>query len=124
MQPMSDLVRERVERIIVENEMLRAGFAAFPYLVMKDKTLSIGARMTYAFLLMYAWQDERCFAGQKKMAEDMGVSTRQLRRYLTDLREAGYVKIERKDKRFNNTYVLLDRKQPTKLKAKQASHRS
>ena len=115
MEAIGDLVKKKVERIIVENKMLRAGFAAFPYLVMKDTELSVGARLTYAFLLMYAWQEGNCFAGQKTMAENMGVSERQLRRYLIELKKAHYIRIERKDRRFNNTYILLE-KQPSKLK--------
>ncbi len=121
MQRAGDLARTRVERIIVENEMLRSGFAAFPYLVMRDKTLSTGSRLTYAFLLMYAWQEGSCFTGQQKMGEDVGVSRAQIQRYLYELRDAGYIRIERKDKRYNNTYIILDKK-PTKLRAKKAAY--
>jgi predicted ArsR family transcriptional regulator len=88
---------------------------------MRDKSLTVGARLAYAFLLMYAWQEDSCFAGQVKMAQEMGVSERHLRRFLTELRDTGYINIERKDKRFNNTYIILD-KQPTKLKRKFARH--
>lgn len=123
MHQIGALVKARVERIIVENELLRAGFAAFPYLVMKDKALSLGARMTYAFLLMHAWQEGSCFPGQVKLAEEMGVSERQLRRYLYELSENAYIRIERTDKRFNNTYIILDKK-PSKLKAKNARFRA
>lgn len=115
MQALGALVKERVERIIVENELLRSGFAAFPYLVMRDKAVSLGARMTYAFLLMYSWQEGSCFPGQQKMANQMGVSERQLRRYLYELSASGYIRIERTDKRYNNTYIILDKK-PSKLK--------
>ena len=117
MEQIGDLVRNRVDRIIVENEMLRAGFAAFPYLVMKDKHLSMGARLTYAFLLMYAWQEGSCFPGQEKLAEGMGISRAQVQRFLYELRDVAYIAIERRDKRFNNTYTILD-KRPTKLKKK------
>lgn len=55
------------------------------------------------------------------MAGDMGVSERHLRRYLTELKEAGYIKVERKDKRYNNTYIIVDRKKPSKLKVKKAA---
>lgn len=115
MERIGDIARKRVEHIVVENELLRAGFAAFPYLVMRDKSLSPGARLTYAFLLMYAWQEGSCFTKQAIMSETMGVSSRQLQRYLYELREAAYIRITREDKRFNNTYILLD-KRPTKLK--------
>lgn len=112
----TDLLQSRVDRVLIQSDMLRSGFAAFPYLVMRDKTLSLGARMTYAFLLMYAWQEGSCFAGQKKLAEELGVSERHLRRFLTELKEANYIIVERKDKRYNNTYIILDRKKPTKFK--------
>jgi len=112
----ANLLQSRVDRVIIQSEMLRAGFAAMPYLVMRDKTLSIGARMTYAFLLMYAWQEGSCFAGQEKLAEDMGVSRAQIQRYIYELRDTNYIEVERKDKRYNNTYVILDRKKPFKLK--------
>ena len=72
--------------------------------------------MAYAFLLMYAWQEGSCFAGQEKLAEDMGVSRAQIQRYIYELRDAKYIVVERKDKRYNNTYIILDRKKPFKLK--------
>ena len=123
MERIGEIAKKRVERIIVENELLRAGFAAFPYLVMRDKKLSTGARLTYAFLLMYAWQEGSCFTKQESMAEMMGVSSRQLQRYLYELRETGYILISREDRRFNNTYVLLDKK-PTKLRKRPAHRRA
>ncbi|MEZ4672569.1 MAG: hypothetical protein R3E39_32105, partial [Anaerolineae bacterium] len=68
MEPLSNsLLQSRFDRVVIQSEIMRSGFAAFPYLVMRDKALSIGARMTYAFLLMYAWQEGSCFAGQKKL---------------------------------------------------------
>lgn len=118
MQQINGLVQQRVDHVVIQNQILNSGFAAFPYLVMKDKTLSLGARMTYAFLLMYAWQEGSCFAGQETMAKDMGISRAQVQRNLYELRDAEYIKVERKDKRYNNTYLILDRKKPSKFKAK------
>jgi biotin operon repressor len=116
----TDFLKSRVDRVIIQNELLRSGFAALPYLVMRDKTVSIGARMTYAFLLMYAWQEGSCFAGQEKLAEDMGVSRAQIQRYIYELRDTHYIAVERKDKRYNNIYIILDRKKPFKLKNRKA----
>lgn len=116
MQGLGNLIRQRVERVIIENEMLRAGFAALPYVVLRDTRLSIGARLTYAVLLSYAWQEDSTFVGQAKMAKDMGISDRQLQRYLYELRDSNYIEISREDRRFNNTYIIKDVK--TKLKHK------
>lgn len=101
-------IRQRFEQVIVENEMLRAGFAALPYLVLRDTRLSIGARVTYAVLLMYAWQEEACFAGQEKMSKDIGVSDRQVRDYLKELRDHGYIRIKRQGLNRPNLYYILD----------------
>ena len=117
MQQFGPSLKQRFDQIIFENRMMQAGFAAFPYQVMKDKALSIGARLSYAFLLMYGWQEGSSFAGQTQMAESMGISDRHLRRFLTELKEVGYIRIERQDKRFNNVYVILD-KPISKLKAR------
>ena len=106
MQNIGDLVKNRVERIIIEDEILRAGFAAFPYLVMNDTGLSIYARFTYAMLLQFAWQEGETFPKQKTLADRIGVSIRQVRRYLCELKKGGFIQIERKDKRFNNTYII------------------
>lgn len=111
-----NLLQSRFDRVVIQSELLRSGFAAFPYLVMRDKSLSVGARMTYAFLLMYAWQEGSCFAGQEKLAEEMGISRAQVQRYIYELRDTKYIDVERKDKRYNNTYIILDRKKPTKFK--------
>ena len=116
MKKAGDLARERVNQIIIENETLKAGFAALPYLVMDDLRLSLGARMTYAYLLKFAWQEGSTFVSQATLAKHMGLGKRQLQRYLRELLETGYLAIERKDKRFTNTYILKDIR--SKLKAR------
>jgi hypothetical protein len=107
-------LRERFEQIVVENEMLRAGFAALPYKVLRDTRLSAGARISYAVLLSYAWQDEATFAGQARMATDVGVKQRQLRTYLKELEHHGYIRIKRQGLNKPNLYYILDVK--TKLR--------
>ncbi|MEZ4672601.1 MAG: helix-turn-helix domain-containing protein, partial [Anaerolineae bacterium] len=69
-----------------------------------------------------AWQEGSCFAGQKKLAEELGVSERQLQRYLYELRDTHYIEVERKDKRYNNTYIILDQNKPFKLKQGRTKH--
>jgi len=114
MEQIGRSVEERYETIIIENEMLRAGFAALPYMVLRDKRLKVGARLSYAILLSYAWQDGSTFAGQTRMAEDLGVSVRQLRDYLKELERFGYIRIKRQGLNKPNLYYILDVK--TKLK--------
>jgi hypothetical protein len=105
-----------VNQIIIENEMLRAGFAALSYMVLRDTRISVGARLACAVLLSYAWQDEACFAGQQKMARDMGVSERHLRRFLEELEDAAYIRIRRQELNRPSLYYILEVR--TKLKRK------
>lgn len=116
MESVGEMVKKRLERIIIEDEILRSGFAAFPYLVMNDKSISICARFTYAMLLQFAWQEDKTYPKQQTLADRIGVSTRQVQRYLNELREAGYIVIERTDKRFHNTYII--KKVRSKLRKK------
>jgi Helix-turn-helix domain len=121
MEYAGNLFRERLDRIVVENEMLRAGFAAFPYVVLRDTRLSVGARLAYAVLLSYAWQEGSCFPGQLRMAKDMGITDRHLRRFLVELREVGYVVWRKTMPWGTNTYVLVDVKSKLKAKRTRAS---
>jgi len=114
MEQIGRSLKERFDQVIIENEMLRAGFAALPYMVLRDKRLKIGARLGYAILLSYAWQDGSTFAGQTRMAEDLGVSVRQLRDYLKELEHFGYIRIKQQGLNKPNLYYILDVK--TKLK--------
>src|SRR3990172_11691668 len=77
--------------IVVLNESLKHGFTQLPRYVLKDKRLSFGARLTYAVLLSYAWQENSCFPGQERMAGDLGTSGRSIRRFLQELKLREYV---------------------------------
>jgi hypothetical protein len=124
MQKAGELARKRVERILIEDEMLRAGFAAFPYLVMNDTMLSVGARFTYAILLQFAWQQEETFPKQETLARRIGISARQVRRYLAELKRADYIQIKRRDKRYNNTYIIKKVRSKLRKKTKYQAERT
>jgi hypothetical protein len=94
--------------IIIENEALRHGFTQIPNYVLRDKNLSLGARLVYTMLLSYAWQEERCFPGQARLATDLGVDERSVRRYLVELRDSGYVDWDQRGLGKTNVYYILD----------------
>jgi hypothetical protein len=114
MDSVGALLKQRYDQIVFESEMLKAGFAAFPYIVLTDIRLSPGARVAYGVLLKYGWQERACFPGQKKMAADIGVGERQVRNYLTELVSYEYIRIKRQGLNRPNLYYILDVK--TKLK--------
>lgn len=94
--------------IVVLNEALKHGFTQLPNYVLKDKTLSFGARLAYAVLLSYAWQQDRCFPGQARMAQDLGTTDRSIRTFLTELKERGYITWKQQGLNKPNIYYILD----------------
>src|SRR3989304_3984496 len=94
--------------IVVLNEALRHGFTQLPRYVLKDKRLSFGARLTYAVLLSYAWQEDRCFPGQERMAKDLGTTDRSVRNFLKELKGHGYIDWKQRGLGKPNIYYILD----------------
>ena len=66
--------------IVGADPATRYGFTQVPNFVLTNKDLSVGAKLSYAMLLKYAWADDACFPGQQKLAEDMGSGERSVRK--------------------------------------------
>lgn len=93
------------------------GFTQVPNFLLKSKALSAGDKMTFAMLLSYAWQHDYCFPGQARLADDLGLDERSVRRHLTALQANGLLSIERRGQGKTNVYIL-------NLKPKSNSRRS
>ena len=114
--------------IIIEDPLLKKGFIQLPLLILKNPTLSFGAKLTYALLLSYAWQNPSCFPGQSRLASDLGVSDRSIRQFLSEL-SPHYISIKRRGLGKSNTYLIKqlkksspDRKPASALDRKPASY--
>src|SRR6202158_6186651 len=66
------------------------GFTQVPNFLLKSKKLSAGDKMTFAMLLSYAWQNDFCFPGQLRLAEDMGLHETNVRKHLKSLQANGF----------------------------------
>ena len=119
MESIKDIIKE--DTVVILNEALKRGFTQLPNYVLRDDKLTFGARLAYAVLLSYAWQENSCFPGQDKMAKDLGTSRRSINSYLKELKDAGYIDWKRRGLTKTNIYYILDYK-PFKLDEKQASH--
>ena len=82
------------------------GFTQVPNHVLESSKISPGAKLTYAMLLKYAWQNNYCFPGQERLAKDMGSGTRSIVRYVQELENRGFVKIIRRGQGKPNIYEL------------------
>ncbi|MDR3558741.1 MAG: helix-turn-helix domain-containing protein, partial [Candidatus Pacebacteria bacterium] len=84
-----------------------------------------------AMLLSYAWQNDYCFPGQERLADDLGVTDRSVRTNLKALEEQGLLVIKRRGQGKTNIYELNltarsstknpDRKNTSGLERKKAS---
>jgi biotin operon repressor len=102
-----------IGEIIERNIILRGadvlstkGFTQVPNHILDNGKLSPGAKLTYAMLLKYAWQNDYCFPGQERLAKDMGVSDRSVRTYLQELEKADFVAIKQRGLGKPNLYEL------------------
>ena len=84
------------------------GFTMVPNELLRDTSLSRDARLTWIALKSHAWQDPECWPGQETLARELGVSVRQVRRYLTELEEAGLVETVQQGRGRPNRYRVPD----------------
>ena len=82
------------------------GFTQVPNFVLTQKELTVGAKLAYAMLLKYAWEDKACFPGQVTLAADMGAAERSIRTYLKELETGGLLEIEQRGLGKTNLYRL------------------
>ncbi len=96
--------------VILQDESLRVfegGFTSIPNRILQNTGLSLGARMSYAMLLKYAWQRDFCFPAQEQIATDLGVTDRSVRTFLNELRGHGLIDWKRQGFHRPNVYYIL-----------------
>ena len=86
--------------------LTKKGYTLVPNFLLDDKQLSAGAKLAYVMLLKYAWQNDRCFPGQARLAQDIGVSERYVRNCLRELETRKLVSIKRRGQGKSNVYTL------------------
>ena len=96
-----------MEKILqIRDAVLRPGFTQIPNQVLRDNKLSSDAKILYALLLSYAWQQGYCYPGQETLAKDMECNIRTAQRYLTALQQRGLIASERRGLTKTNIYFI------------------
>lgn len=83
------------------------GFTQISNAILRDASLSAGARLTYAMLSSFAWQSDECWVGQKKLGDLVGVKERAIRGYLEELERVGLLEITQRGLQKPNLYTLF-----------------
>ena len=93
--------------IFILPKSLRHGFAQMPRPVLRYPGLSLNSKATYCLLLSYAWQDNFCFPGQDKMAQELGITGRSVRKYLAELKKHKLIDWKKRGYSKTNNYYIL-----------------
>lgn len=68
------MLKEKTIQLATDNPVVQGGFTQTPNFILKDRTLSMGAKVTYSLFLSYAWHNDSCFPGQERLANDLGIT--------------------------------------------------
>ncbi len=96
------------DTLLLEDQSLRYGFVQLPKLVLYARNLSRDAKLLYAILLGYAWQERRCFPGYNRLCDDMQASENAVRKYMRELEAMDLLRQKRRGLGKTNIYTLLD----------------
>jgi len=93
-------------KLNTSDPIARYGFTQLPNFILKNPDISIGAKTTYALFISYAWHNNFCFPGQKRLAEDMGMGIASVNRFIKELENCGLIEIERRGQGKTNLYTI------------------
>jgi len=105
--PTSDFIPE-VGTLVLEDQSLRYGFVQLPKQILWARNISRDAKMLYAVLLGYAWQEDQCYPGYPRLCADMGASENMVRKYMRELEAVGLLRQKRRGQGRTNLYTLPD----------------
>lgn len=106
MRNIGDILRERNIVLKGADVLTTNGFTQVPNHLLKSEKVSPGAKLAYAMLLSYAWQNDYCFPGQERLAKDMGSGVRSVVRYIQELEKNEFLKVKRQGQGRSNLYEL------------------
>ena len=117
LQKLSDIAHFKHEQNILLqgfDPVSAGGFTQVPNHLLNNKDLTAVAKLVYAKLLSYAWNNNLVFPGQETMAEDIGSSKSTVNRGIQELEEKGWLEIQRRGQGKTNLYVLTHTVKPKK----------
>lgn len=98
---------EREKTLQIRGKTFRE-FVPLPVSILRSNQISDGAKLLFADLLSYAWFNAECFPGQDKLAQDLGVSPRWIRKLLTELEKIKLISCKQRGLSKTNIYTIND----------------
>lgn len=113
MKEIGELLKEKNLKLDTPNPVLQGGFTQVPNFILRNGELSVGAKVTYAMFLSYAWNNDSCFPGQDRLADDMGMSRSRVTEFVGELERMGLISIQRRGQGKTNIYTVHFQVKPT-----------
>ena len=109
MESLQNTVNEKLQNLILKgfDPVSAHGFIQVPRVILTNTELTIYAKLVYSMLLGYAWEKDRCFPGQEKLAEDLGISRDSVIKGIKELEDKGYLESKRRGLGKTNLYTLM-----------------
>ena len=82
------------------------GFTQLPNFILRNPDISIGAKTTFALFLSYAWNNNRCFPGQERLAQSLGMSIGSVSAFIKELEACNLIEITRRGQGKTNLYEI------------------
>lgn len=101
-----DVIKKRQISFEGADILTLQGFTQVPNAILTSEKISVGAKLTYAVLLKYGWQDGYAYPGQDKLAKDMGAGQRSVTRWISELESADYLEVRRQGLGKPNQYIF------------------
>jgi hypothetical protein len=99
-----EILKERNIELATRDPVARGGFTQVPNFILRDGTLSLGAKVAYSMFLHFAWNNDSCFPGQDRLAHHMGMSVSRVNEYIKELEAGGLIEIKRRGQGKTNLY--------------------
>ena len=94
--------------LAVASAALRGGFVLLPRTLLHAPGLSRDAKLLYAVLLSYAWQQGSCFPGYERLQADLQCSVNSVTKWMQELQDARLVTRRRRGQGKTTLYTLHD----------------
>lgn len=117
---MNELIREKNIELATTDPVVRGGFTQVPNFILRNPELSAGAKVVYAMFLSYVWNNDFCFPGQERLAQDLGMSRSRVTEFVSELSRSGLVTIQRRGQGKVNFYIVNSRVKGTVRRPRRA----
>jgi biotin operon repressor len=106
MEHISDAIKERNIILETTDPVVADGFTQVPNFILKNDGLTVGEKITFAMFLSYAWNNDKVFPGQERLAHDIGVTRQSVSTFIKGLEKKGFLTIKRRGLGLTNIYTL------------------